>query len=61
MRTVGNWLKPGRIAGLASRTGLGDFTSLICWMEHTLLQERLPEELQDEGPIYDRPGYAEKT
>tara|TARA_R110002020_G_scaffold412591_1_gene622150 strand:- start:950 stop:2161 length:1212 start_codon:yes stop_codon:yes gene_type:complete len=57
MRTVGNWLKPGRIAGLASRTGLGTLPLLYAGGAK-ILQESLPEELQGEGGIADRVGYG---
>jgi len=55
MSKVGNWLKPGRITGLASRTGLATLPFLYAGGAQ-LLQESLPEELQDEGGIYDRTG-----
>ena len=58
MSRVGGWLTPGRIAGLASRTGLGTLPLLYAGGAQ-LLQESLPEELQDEGGIYDRAGYAD--
>ena len=55
MSRVGNWLKPGNVAGVASRYGLGSLPFLYAGGAK-ILQESLPEELQDEGGIYDRTG-----
>ena len=55
MSRVGGWLKPGNVAGVASRYGLGSLPFLYAGGAK-ILQESLPEELQDEGGIYDRTG-----
>jgi hypothetical protein len=57
MSRVGNFFKPGRITGMASRYGLGSLPLLYVGAAN-MLQDSLPEELQGEGGIADRVGYG---